>query len=269
MIDIIEKVFESNPWMNALNLFLAILGAFLSIVFYLRSIKVKKPYCLTSSTNVISNSMSEITSLEIFYKKERVTNLTKTKLVFWNAGKETLTQNDIPTSEPMTICVENGLKILNAKIIFVKNKSNQINIKKEKNRDNKFYIEFEYIDRDEGAIIEIVHTGTSDSDVKIDGKFKGAEPLQRNSMIGIDNLPKILKFALTNEVIRSALIAGLITGPLVNIALKYYGLLLTAKNPYEDAFNWVTVILLALLFWWLARYLSRTNIPNGFDLSSN
>lgn len=134
--------------------------------------------CYTKrSINIFRNFVSKIEHLKIIYFNQQIENLTITKILFWNRGYETINRLDIPQLDPLTIRVKNGLEILDAKIIYMNNPANQFSLIFS---DDISYItlEFDYVDKDEGAIVQVMHTGTSESDVQISGTIKGAGKLK-------------------------------------------------------------------------------------------
>ena len=153
----------TNP---KLNFTIAIIGLFLAIFFYIKSKKVKLPYYAISSQNIVRDLVSRIDSLEMLYAGERIENLTATKIAFWNAGNDTIKREDIPDKAPLTINVKKGYKILNAIILHFIEKSNEFSIHISDDKSH-ITIDFEYLDKNEGVIIQLLHTGRSEQVLKL------------------------------------------------------------------------------------------------------
>jgi hypothetical protein len=120
--------FGMNPWLSLLSFILAVLGVALAIIFYFKGRKVKLPCYAVRSTNIVRNLVSKIESLEMLYSGEPIENLTVTKFAFWNAGRDTIDRRDIASADPLTFHVKRGYKILDAKILSEKKKSNKFSI---------------------------------------------------------------------------------------------------------------------------------------------
>lgn len=168
-------------WFNTVNIslyltiasfILAIISIYLAIFFYIKGKRKKEPSYIKSSYNIIQDFSSKLSDLDIRYKDEIVNNLTITKIVIWNGGNETVRNTDIAEADPITLYSENGVKILNAEIIKCSNKVNNASISKIIN-NNSINFAFDFFDRDQGVVIQIIHTGISSRDINVGGTIKG------------------------------------------------------------------------------------------------
>ena len=108
----ISSWLASNPWVNVLSILLAFLGIILAVIFYVRSKKDKKPQYALGSSKLIRNFVSKIDGLEIKYGGQPISNLTSTRVGFWNSGKQTIRRADIASADPLLIKVKEGIKSL-------------------------------------------------------------------------------------------------------------------------------------------------------------
>jgi hypothetical protein len=157
---------------NSVGIAIGLIGFVLASVFYYKSKKTKKPRYAINSYNIISGFEAKTVPLDIRYAGEKVECVTVSKVAFWNAGNETLNGTDVATSDPITLQVLRGCRILGVSRIYIKNKAN--NIEYEKQGESSVPIRFEFIDKGEGAVFQLVHTGKSSSDVCVSGTVKGA-----------------------------------------------------------------------------------------------
>jgi hypothetical protein len=250
-------------WVSTIGSIASLFGFILAFYFYNLSKKIKAPYCITTSHNIIKESISSIDKLQIKYEDNDVINLTLTTVVFWNAGKETINRNDIVRMEPLQVGVGDNYSILNVKKTFEKNNANEID--HELSPDRKFFnINFEYMDQNEGVIYEVLHTGKTDKDVKICGLIKGAKPIKRNSILSINIFPKpfdkIIMSDLKQTIAFSFIFAGIVF-IISNFVDKSYFNWLIVANSY---IVFVVDMLLALVFIGIGLYLYKTTIPKGF-----
>lgn len=159
-------------------------GIILTIGIFKYQTKKKIPCYGIRSTNIIENLDSKFENIEMNYLKngvvtEKIKDLTVTKVIFWNEGKETIHQNDIATAKPLQIMIKNKCKIISSKIIYTKKSENlfEINL----SEDNSYIdVNFEYIDKNEGIVIQILHTGRSRDDILYEGALKGCKLKYRN-----------------------------------------------------------------------------------------
>lgn len=93
------KFWENTSIINIIFFLLSILGIFLTLFFYFKSKKQKVPLYGTRSINLIKGKANKIDDLEILFKGDKVQYLTITKLLFWNAGKETIHRSDVATKD--------------------------------------------------------------------------------------------------------------------------------------------------------------------------
>lgn len=119
---------NSNPWLNAIFLLLAIVSILASVIFYIKSRKSRIPTYIIRSINLVREHIKKIKSVEIQYLGNRVEDLTISKLMFWNAGKETIDSDDVANVDPIKIILINEAKILDAEILYQKNTANNFTI---------------------------------------------------------------------------------------------------------------------------------------------
>lgn len=155
------------------GLILAIASLAAAYIFYKKSLKVKQPTYVIRTNNLIQNSISQINGLEITYKGRKVENLSVSKIIFWNKGTETIDNQDIIKVDSLRFECSENKHILDASIITSNKLSNQLRIEVV-NSAKIAHIEFDYLDKGNGGVFQIIHTGTSSSDVFFKGELKGA-----------------------------------------------------------------------------------------------
>lgn len=177
----IESV-VSNPWVGFGGVLIGIIGVTITAFIYFKNKKIKSPCYTIRSNNIVRGLVSNIEQLTMFYSDEPIENLTVSKIMFWNAGRDTISEQDIANADPLMVYVKDDYKILNVKIIHIENPVNQFSISTID--DNHIGINFDYIDKDEGLIIQLFHTGKSNEDIEIQGTIKGVGNLQHKNFVG-------------------------------------------------------------------------------------
>jgi hypothetical protein len=157
-----------------ISLVLGLAGLFAAYIFYKKSLRLKLPTYTVYTNNLVQNAVSQMSGLEIAYKSHRVSALSVSKIVFWNAGSETLDSSDIVTANPLRVCCEGDVQLLDAEVLLANNKSSQLTVEVA-NSGNEAFIGFGYLDKNQGGVIQVVHTGLVSTDLAIRGDFKGAK----------------------------------------------------------------------------------------------
>ena len=242
---------QATDWFSAnwitllglLGLTIGVIGVLLAIVFYYKPRKVKRPRYALSSLNLVSDFASRLDPLEINYAGERVENITVTKAAFWNDGSDTINGSDVPTADPISFGISDAFKILDSKLVYAKNPSNKINIAPV--GQSAVNMNFEYLDKNDGAILRIVHTGKSSADIKIGGTIKGVgKPEAQVPEKWAERFLYIETFFLFLSTV-----------------------LIVSKTAFEVGVYMVfliTVALAATAFFYLPRA-SKTRLPKGFE----
>lgn len=154
-----------------------IIGLIPTYYFYKKSIRIKEPVYCIKSNNLISGSASTLQNLNISYKDHKVENLTVSKILFYNRGAETIKAEDLETINHLGISSQ-VCDILDGSILQVNNLSNNLRVHYHKDSKSVF-INFDYLDQNQGAVIQVVHTGLSSNDINLLGDIKGVQKLEQ------------------------------------------------------------------------------------------
>lgn len=155
--------------------FCSLIGLFsfvLSIIFYFKSKRVKKLSYIVRNFNVIDDSVSKIEDLGVTYKGMEVKSLSVSKFGIWNEGNETINGTDLVKNDRLRIAVTKGVEILDWKVISHTKLANDIIIEGIPDSEN-IAIEFEYLDPNDGILLQVYHTGINKTDIYLDGSIKG------------------------------------------------------------------------------------------------
>ena len=174
----IIQFIANNPWIVAFASLLGIASFFLSIYFYVSSLKTKKTAYFMLSVTIVSDLKDKASSLIISYLGKEIDCLTITRILFINKGNELIDGSDLKTTDPLRIALKTGLEVFDSKVLYPGKKANEFKIQR---HGLDIHIEFDYLDQNQGGIIQIVHTGRAE-DLAIDGTIKGIS--------GFDNLEK-------------------------------------------------------------------------------
>lgn len=267
----ISEWLTENPWLSALSFFLALLGIILAIIFFIRSRRTKEPRYAIRSTNLMRNFTSRFKALEMTYAGEQISNLTATKLAFWNNGKDTINGRDIAVADPLMVKVKDEYKILDSGVLCAKNAANQFSIKRADDGSHVL-IQFDYLDEDEGGVIQLLHTGKSSDDIEVCGTIKGAGKPDRCSVPLLKNLTFLLPSLLTKSgsaislKARRRIIAVLTFAVPALMGIALFLIPESEKPPSNPMLvKGIAFATVLLMYWGLGFYIFKRRIPKGFE----
>jgi hypothetical protein len=156
MVEIFE--FFNQGWVGSLIGVIGIILGIIGIFSYRVSKSIAKPSYQKSSLRLIGRDEDNLPQdVKVTYKGNEVDRLTKTTLTIWNNGTETLDGSDVVESDPLYISFEANDKILSYKILKKTKDANSFVLKNCDNGPNKLRFEFEYLDPNDGVVIELLH----------------------------------------------------------------------------------------------------------------
>lgn len=182
----LEKLMNS-PIAWAILSLIAIAGFIYAIVCQCRN-KEKKEFSYSLKTNhLIRKKKSEFEKLNITYDNQKIENLCVSKYAIWNSGNRTLNDVDMVETKELTIYTLNESKILDYELVLSSEKTNNFSI--EKIDEHTIKILFKYVDKKDGIIVQVIHTGYEE-DIQIDCKIKGGKPIRNTDNETVSNTIK-------------------------------------------------------------------------------
>lgn len=108
---------------------------------------------------LLGDSHAELSSdLEILYQQQRVSRITKTYVVMWNAGR-VIGESDLRADDSLRFEVSGDAQILTARVLKTSGGSN-VAVSQANADRNAVAITFDELGRGDGAVLEIVHTSS-------------------------------------------------------------------------------------------------------------
>lgn len=170
----LEKLMGS-PIAWAILSIITILSLVLAIIFYLKGKEKKEfSYCLRSSS-LIRKNKRKFEKLSVVYDGQAVDDLCVSKFTIWNSGNKTLGREDMVATKELTITASKKNRILDVELIACTEETNKFSATIVDEHTVK--VLFDYVDKREGAVVQILHTGTDDT-LGIDCKIKGGAPIR-------------------------------------------------------------------------------------------
>ncbi|WP_153448923.1 hypothetical protein [Vibrio algicola] len=183
------QTLSQNPYITLGSFALALFGIVLAIIFYVRSKKDKTP-CYDSSSNTIIEGLNQaLDGLEVHYKGQAQERVCVTKLVLWNAGRDTIDKSDLVERDQLRVVTPDGIELLDIQIIDVSTESNLVTLGEvtQQEQGAVFSIDFDFLDHADYLVIQIIHNGSSSEEFSIAGKIKGVKEIVKSDGIRLSS----------------------------------------------------------------------------------
>lgn len=263
----------NNPYFNLVSFIIALIGIILSIYFFQKSKKNKKPIYLNRTINLVKENIHKIDTVQITYNNAPISNLSITKIAFWNDGRETINSSDIAQNDNIKVNISDEFQILDAEIIYQKKPSNDFRIKV--NEDFKtINIEFDYFDFEEGIVLQVYHTGNDSSDLHISGTVKSVKNIiKKNPNINILPILDPLKIFTNNKLVSKRLTMKIFGWMLIIasfLILITFNILETGNKEVvikkTNSFDKIIGFIIWIPYLYLGIKILKRRIPKGFDV---
>lgn len=278
----ILALFDNNPILNLVMIVIALASIGLAVFFYIKSKKVKTPTYIVRTISLVKESIKKIETVQINYGGEKVSNLSITKLAFWNDGKSTINSQDIARIEPIKICIEPEYDILECEILFSKNPSNDFNLTLSEDKKT-ITVNFDYIDFEEGIVVQICHTGSSNKDICVTGQVKSVKKIVRKEnvpflFVKLNKKPSLNAKTKARKTVSVSkhifgwmyLLMGLymFLAIITRIIFKREPTITQTEIELMSKFSFYSVfmIIMSLVVVWLGYGLIKRRIPKGFNI---
>jgi hypothetical protein len=169
--------FLTDPlFLGLSSLTIGIIALIIAFIFYFKSKIRIMPNLAYKSITEVSKLSDCKRKIKVLYNDKEVSQVTTTKIWFWNNGKRPLKREDIPLKDPLRITIENKkldeIIILDYNIIKISKESLNFNLLSGI-KLNELILDFDYLDYKDGGGFEIQHTGNRESQIKLEGVILG------------------------------------------------------------------------------------------------
>jgi hypothetical protein len=169
----------------------------LSLIFYFKAKSVRLPSFVYDHVLMQTKSHPEIT---ISFRGEKIDNLSRSRILFLNKGKKEIRAQDKPQSGFPKVVFPNGTRILSVSISATS--SPDIAFRAEKTTDTTLEIGYDYLNMDDGGIVEVLFDGTASTKSPIEYKAPliGAEPVRSYRYVAKPNIFDLVFWVLIFSV---------------------------------------------------------------------
>jgi hypothetical protein len=173
-MDFIDLI-VSEPSSTIFGSILAVAGIIASFVAYkMATVRVEPRVFYENIVNVLVR-FNKSNDIKVWYRQQPITQLTTTRIWFWNSGRLPIKSADIPSVRPFEIDFARLSELeskdpifFDAKVVKVSDSACGCTVVKSSNQ-TKFQLKFDYLDTKQGAVIDIVHNGGSNTKINVMG----------------------------------------------------------------------------------------------------
>lgn len=173
------------------GLVLALGGILTGYIFYKRGDK-RKDLCWSIGTiNLVSDYSSVLSGLRVEYRGDDVANLSVSRVVVWNNGREVIDERDLDTggNHHLSLVTVWDAKIMHVERLQENNPANAVCVLPSIDGESA-RVTFRYLGYEHGAVFQVVHTGQDSNDLDLVGEVRGIDAVTRKG----DVLPHSLTF---------------------------------------------------------------------------
>jgi hypothetical protein len=182
--------FLSPGWVGSLIGLIGVLGG---VIAYFRSRKrTSLSFAYLGEHLLGSESAALPEGISVQYCGEDIPRLTRSVIVLWNSGENTILGTDVVDIDPLRFSVGTDGKLLSASILKASRPVNDFRIRHPSAQaPNEAVVELNYFDSKDGVVVEILHTSTSKHpDIK--GTVRGL-PTGLKSLGRMSRSPDLIK----------------------------------------------------------------------------
>lgn len=188
-----------NPYAWLILSVCTVLSVIYAIYAGVKGKEKKEISYIVNTYEIVHAGKNMIPEVQISYCGQTIDDLAVTRFAIWNSGNRLLNSNDIVDTKPLSITSnDDGSDILDASIIKRSEESNKFTI--DKKSAHCAELQFDYIDKQEGIIVQILHTGSA-KNISLSTLIKGGKKLKnvekRTMVIKNKKVVEVISIVLT------------------------------------------------------------------------
>jgi hypothetical protein len=244
--------FLSKGWVGS---FLGLIGLISGYIFYRRSLREPRLVYQSNAVKLIGKDESLPEEIDILYKGKSVSRLTRTYIIFWNSGKATIDGRNIVDEDPLRLELKDG-EFLTKRIISSTRDVNNFKIYTKEDEPNKLFFTFDFLDSDDGVVIELLHSA-SESYPVIKGTIRGIPKgiLDWGRLLSPAAIKSRIPYLLRRKYLTVTFVLGIFL--LLGSILLPTRILTIGNSEHSIRWIWgfsgVLYCVLPLAVWWFGR----------------
>ncbi|WP_447891396.1 hypothetical protein [Pseudomonas atacamensis] len=158
-------------WLNGMIAVGSVAFAVLAYIWARKRTKISHVHLGEHLLGSASDSLPP--AIVVQYNGHSIPRLTKSLLIIWNSGENTITGDAIVEKDPLRVQVGEDGKILSVSVLKTSRAVNDFRTVPYVNEQaNEAILSFDFLDSNDGAVIEILHTST-DRKPRLKGTLRG------------------------------------------------------------------------------------------------
>lgn len=176
---------------------LSLVSVVLTVYYYLKSKEAKEPCCYYRTfQDIVKLSPKSSPDIRVYFKGDEVERVFTTYVWFWNKGKRAIKSDAIPENSLLLLKLSDpahDIQILDLKVM--KRSRDPINFDAQKYDSDLIHLTFDFLDRKDGAVIEVQHTGSYETQITVEGIILESSDIQifENNHYTVNGVQKIRK----------------------------------------------------------------------------
>ncbi|WP_066499010.1 hypothetical protein [Abyssisolibacter fermentans] len=269
-----RKYFKKN-FISIVSLIITIISLFLAYYWYTQSISEKQPVFAVDPavTQILNAKNLSMAPIKVFKQdgEQIVNNIYANRVYFWNTGKQAIRKDDVLQDIILEIDNESA-EILDFRILNMSREVTKFNLTPI--ATNKLLINFDILERNDGATIQIIYSAKTEVGIKLNGIIEGVQDIKLGRNIRTEIVRKylfififIIFIAILFNVLLDYLFSKLkvIVMQKISEMEKFSAIKKTLKNykHFEKIFTYITLfIILAVISYLLIYAVSPSLITN-------
>jgi hypothetical protein len=204
--------------------------------------------------------------ITVLFRKKKVERLTKTHIILWNSGKATVKGENIVGDDPLRLQFDKDAEVLSVRVVTVTRNSIKFAANINPDASNEVLCSFDYLDEQDGATVEVLHTG-EERYPEVLGSIRGI-PKGLLDWGHIFPSPEPKAFPFPPIGLKIAAIAGLV-GSLFFVIFGLFEPLMPAFLTSEpEAPRWVFIVfgLIFIGFFSFFLWITRRRFPKSLSV---
>ena len=166
------KSLPSNPYVFLALAIIAVVSLVLTVYFWIDSKASRELTYFVNPARAVVVQSGKSTDLSISYQNQPIQgDITAAQIAIWNAGKLSIKSADV--LKPTVIYTEGGEQILEATIRNPGRDVSQISLDRTKLKEGMVTLNWNILEKNDGAVIQIIYAGNPTSKIVADGIIEG------------------------------------------------------------------------------------------------
>lgn len=209
-----------NAWMGVAGVVLGVAGLAFGIYSHSRNRVVSALWYATDEDirldphePAAKRRTGLLGEVSVQYRGEPVSVVSRAYVGIMNRGTRTLRRDDHVAKDPLRITCRDGGIVLNAAVIKITRDANGLAVRPNPSREG-ISIDFDYLERNDGGVIEVLHTGGKGS-LHLEGSLMDVPSLSYRGQLRLDRPHGLLRSALRSRTMlteRLLAVTGMFAG---------------------------------------------------------